>query len=79
MTGGAELAKKINENIARVCKDFGYYLMKKKCTVPALYGQASAILKLAKQNYEELFKYIEIQAKGLALAEAFLRINPEYL
>jgi isopentenyl-diphosphate delta-isomerase len=23
MTGGTELAKKINENIARVCKDFG--------------------------------------------------------
>jgi isopentenyl-diphosphate delta-isomerase len=47
--------------------------------VPALYGQASAILKYAKQNYEQLFKYIEMQAKGLSLAEAFLRINPDYL
>ena len=28
---------------------------------------------------EELFKYIEMQAKGLSLAEAFLRINPDYL
>jgi isopentenyl-diphosphate delta-isomerase len=54
----------------------GYYLMKKS-TVPALYGQASAILKYAKQNYEQLFKYIEMQAKGLSLAEAFLRINPD--
>jgi isopentenyl-diphosphate delta-isomerase len=56
----------------------GYYLMKKS-TVPALYGQASAILKYAKQSYEELFKYIEMQVKGLSLAEAFLRINPDYL
>ena len=56
----------------------GYYLMKKS-TVPAVYGQASAILKFAKQSYEELFKYIEMQAKGLSLAEAFLRINPDYL
>jgi isopentenyl-diphosphate delta-isomerase len=56
----------------------GYYLMKKS-TVPALYGQASAILKFAKQSYEELFKYIEMQAKGLSLAETFLRINPDYL
>ncbi len=51
----------------------------KKSTVPALYGQASAILKFAKQSYEELYKYIEMQAKGLSLAEAFLRINPDYL
>ena len=78
MTGGTELAKKINENIARVCKDFGYYLMKKSA-VPAVYGQASAILKFAKQSYEKLFKFIEMQAKGLSLAEAFLRINPDHL
>jgi hypothetical protein len=44
-----------------------------------VYGQASAILKFAKQSYEELFKYIEMQAKGLSLAEAFLRINPDSL
>jgi len=51
----------------------------KKSTVPALYGQASAILKFAKQSYEELFKYMEMQVKGLSLAEAFLRINPDHL
>jgi isopentenyl-diphosphate delta-isomerase len=55
----------------------GYYLMKKSA-VPALYGQASAILKFAKQSYEKLYKYIEMQVKGLSLAEAFLRINPDY-
>jgi isopentenyl-diphosphate delta-isomerase len=55
----------------------GYYLMKKSA-VPALYGQASAILKYAVQSYEALFKYIAMQVKGLSLAEAFLRINPDY-
>ena len=54
----------------------GYYLMKKS-TLPAVYGQASAILKFAKQSYEDLFTYIEMQSKGLALAEAFLRINTD--
>ena len=56
----------------------GYYLMKKSA-VPAVYGQASAILKFAKQSYEQLYKYIEMQAQGLSLAEAFLRINPDHL
>lgn len=56
----------------------GYYLMKKS-TMPSVYGQASAVLKYAEAGYEELFKYIEYQVKGLELAEAFLRINPEYL
>ena len=51
----------------------------KKSAVPAVYGQASVILKYAKQSYEALFKYIEMQAKGLSLAETFLRINPDYL
>jgi isopentenyl-diphosphate delta-isomerase len=56
----------------------GYYLMQKSA-VPALYGQASTILKYAKKSCEELFRYIEMQVKGLLLAEAFLRINPDYL
>ena len=56
----------------------GYYLMKKS-SLPSLYGQASEILKFAKQSYKKLYKYIEMQVEGLSLAEAFLRINPEYL
>lgn len=61
-------------------KDFldGYYLMKKSA-VPSIYGQASGILKYARLGYEELYNYIEMQVKGLSLAEAFLRINPEHL
>ncbi len=54
----------------------GYYLMQ-KCSVPSVYGQASSILRHAKESYEELYNYIEAQVKGLSLAQAYLRINPE--
>lgn len=56
----------------------GYYFMKKS-QLPAIYGQASAILRYAKISYDELYKYIQYQAEGLALAESFLRINPAHL
>ncbi len=56
----------------------GYYLMKKS-NLSSVYGQASAVLKHAKISYEELYKYIEYQVKGLELADAYLRINPEHL
>ena len=55
----------------------GYYLMKKS-GLPAIYGQASAILRFARKSYDALYSYIEMQSKGLALAEAFLRINPDH-
>jgi isopentenyl-diphosphate delta-isomerase len=56
----------------------GYFLMN-KCTLPSVYGQASTILKYAQVGYDELHSYIDQQVKGLALAEAYLRINREYL
>lgn len=56
----------------------GYYFMQKS-TLPSLYGQASTLLKYAKQGYEPLYHYIKTQVQGLKLAGAFLRINPEYL
>ncbi len=56
----------------------GYYLTR-KCAIQSLYGQASGILKYAQEGYEKLHNYIEKQSKGLALAEAYLRINPAYL
>lgn len=56
----------------------GYYLMK-KCSLPSVYGQASSILKYAKESYEDLFHFIEAQVKGLSLAQAYLRINPDLL
>jgi isopentenyl-diphosphate delta-isomerase len=56
----------------------GYYLMQ-KCSIPSIYGQASSVLKHAKESYEQLYQYIEAQAKGLALAYSYLRLNPEIL
>lgn len=56
----------------------GYYLMN-KCAVHSVYGMASPILHHAKESYEQLYAFIEKQVKGLTLAEAYLRINPEYL
>lgn len=56
----------------------GYFLMN-KCAVHSVYGMASPILKHAKNSYEDLYAFLEKQVKGLTLAEAYLRINSEYL
>jgi isopentenyl-diphosphate Delta-isomerase len=50
----------------------GYYLMK-KCTIPSVYGQASAILRYAKESYDELYQFVYSQVQGLSLANAYLR------
>jgi isopentenyl-diphosphate delta-isomerase len=55
----------------------GYYLMK-KCSVPSIFGQASSILKYAKESYEELYQFLDAQIKGFLLAKTYLRINPSY-
>lgn len=55
----------------------GYYLMK-KCSIPAIFGQASSILKYAKESYEELYHFLDAQHKGYNLARTYLRINPSY-
>lgn len=55
------------------CLD-GYYLMKKS-KMPAIYGQASALLRHAQAEYNELESYIESQIKGLQLAEAYLDLR----
>lgn len=52
----------------------GYYYIQ-KLNVPAIYGQASAFLKYAKEDYEQLRQYIESQISGLQLAQAFLRVK----
>ena len=56
----------------------GFYLMKKS-SVSSIYGQASTILKYANVSYEALYAYIDSQVKGLTLAEAYLKINPDNL
>lgn len=57
-------------------RDFldGYYYINRLKT-KSIYGQASAFLRYAKEDYEQLQAYIEAQISGLRLAEAFLKIK----
>jgi isopentenyl-diphosphate delta-isomerase len=50
----------------------GYYLTKKS-VLPAVYGQASAFLRYAREDYATLQRYVNTQIRGLELAEAYLR------
>ena len=52
----------------------GYYYMK-RLALPAMYGQASAFLKHAREDYESLQQYARLQVDGLKLANAFLRVR----
>ncbi|MFN8295481.1 MAG: hypothetical protein U0T69_04760 [Chitinophagales bacterium] len=52
----------------------GYYLME-KLQAPAVYGQASALLKHAEQSYEALEQFLHYQTEGLKLAKAFFKIR----
>lgn len=52
----------------------GYYLIKRSL-LPAVYGQASAMLKYARESYESLHEFVAGQIKGLAFAYAFLRLR----
>ncbi len=50
----------------------GYYLTS-KLKLPSVYGQASALLKHAMENYDSLHEYLEMQLRGLAMAKTFLK------
>ena len=52
----------------------GYYYTE-KLNLPAIYGQASAILKHAMESQQSLDTYINEQIEGLKLAHQLLRIN----
>jgi len=52
----------------------GYYLIQ-KCKLPAIYGQASSLLKHAKESFEDLKQYVEFQVEGLKLAYNYLKIR----
>jgi isopentenyl-diphosphate Delta-isomerase len=52
----------------------GYYL-NQKLGLPSVYGQASAFLKPAKESYESLQRYVQLQLRGLAYARAYLRVK----
>lgn len=57
-------------------RDFldGYHLIQKS-TLPAVYGQASAFLRYAREDYATLQRYVNTQLRGLELANAYLRIK----
>jgi isopentenyl-diphosphate delta-isomerase len=52
----------------------GYYLIKKSA-LPAIYGMASAFLKYAQEDYDQLGKFVEGQVKGLEMAYAYLTLR----
>lgn len=52
----------------------GYYLIQ-RLRLPAIYGQASAFLKYAKESYELLHRYITLQARGYAYAQQYLKVR----
>lgn len=52
----------------------GYYLTE-KINANAIYGQASALLKYAKDDYDLLCEYLELQIRGLAMAKSFLKVR----
>lgn len=57
-------------------RDFldGYYLIG-KIKHPAIYGQASGLLRHAQGSYADLRTFVAAQLDGLALARAYLRIR----
>ncbi len=52
----------------------GYYHVEKS-KMNAVYGQASALLKRAREDYETLQSYIKEQIRGYELAQAYLSIR----
>jgi len=52
----------------------GYYLIN-KINTSAIYGQASAFLKHARGNYEDLQRFISLEVAGLELAKRFFTLR----
>jgi isopentenyl-diphosphate delta-isomerase len=52
----------------------GYYLINRS-RLPAIYGQASAFLRHAREDYEKLHEFISYQVRGLQLAGAYLTLK----
>ena len=52
----------------------GYYLTE-LAGMAAIYGQASAFLRYAREDYSLLETYVQTQLRGLELAKAYLRLR----
>jgi isopentenyl-diphosphate delta-isomerase len=46
-----------------------------KLSIPSVYGQASAFLRYARGDYDQLRQFAELQVNGLKLAKRFLTIK----
>lgn len=55
----------------------GYYLISLS-KMPAVFGMASSVLKHATGDYDTLKQYMGNQIKAYRLAQAYLRLNPDY-
>lgn len=55
----------------------GYYLLEKS-QMNAVYGQASALLKKARGEYETLQHYLSEQIRGFELAQAYLTLREDF-
>lgn len=55
----------------------GYYLVS-LCRLSSVFGMASPVLKYATGDYETLKQFMENELKAYRLAQAYLRINPDY-
>ncbi len=51
------------------------YCAIEKVNLPAIFGMASAFLKHARGNYDDLAEFVDLQVKGLELARAFLELK----
>lgn len=52
----------------------GYYLVERS-HLPAIFGMASTFLKYAREDYEQLYHFVEGQVKGLEMAHAYLTVK----
>ncbi|WP_421920891.1 isopentenyl-diphosphate delta-isomerase [Marinifilum sp.] len=52
----------------------GFYLMEKS-KLSAIYGQASELLKYARESYEDLQKYLYTQIEGLKISKTYLKLK----
>jgi len=76
------------EEIEPVCKEViisggikdyldGYYFVSLS-KLPAVFGMASQVLKYATGDYHTLWQFMDNQIKAYRLAQAYLRLNPDY-
>jgi isopentenyl-diphosphate delta-isomerase len=85
-----DFVRRIHAELGRQCKvdqliisggvqDFmdGYYLIQTS-PLSAVFGQASAFLKFAQDDYDTLRNFVQLQVRGLELAYAYLQVRDDH-